>query len=163
MKSGAILLPPLHDGVFITFTNVVFDSAVFGLRLLVRPAQAFDNMPDAGGVVGHAEALFDQFGHPLQGPEFGRIAELAWPFQKHFLQPSELPIGQLRSGSGMGLGLEGFLAAALAESGPLADGSGGHAKLTGDIDLCPPMIQQIDCPNPPPLLIHASGYLCHAQ
>ena len=126
--SGSDLLPPLHDGVFITFANAAFGR-------LARPTYPSENMPDAGGAVGHAEAALDQFGHPQQCPEFGGKAVLAWPFQKHPIQPRELPIGQLWCGAGMGLGLGGLLAAALAGPGPLADGGGGHAKFTGYFNL----------------------------
>lgn len=129
--SGSDLLPPPHDGVFSTFAN----AAPPGVGLLARPVLASEYMPDAGGAVGHPEAALDQFGHPQQCPEFGGKAVLTWPFQKHPLQPSELPIGQLWCGTGMGLGLEGLLAAALAGPGPLADGSGGHAKFTGYFNL----------------------------
>jgi len=81
-----------------------FAGPLFGL--LATPAHPLEKMPDAGGVVGYPEMLFDHFSDPPQGPQFGPAAVSASPFQQPFFQLIDLFFRQTARPSRRTVGLK---------------------------------------------------------
>src|SRR5262245_5526383 len=73
------VLPARNGGL------IPLDRAALGL--LAAPAQGRQHFPDVAGMVANPGLLVDQFGHPRQRPEIGRVAR---PQRTLHEQPDEL-------------------------------------------------------------------------
>ena len=84
---------------------VAFARLAFGF--LAGPAQAaLENLADVFGVVRYAEALSDQAGDAIGGPQFVGPAVGLGALEQQLLELAELFLGQPRRGAGSGLGLQ---------------------------------------------------------
>ena len=102
-------------------------------------------------VIPHPEAIPDQLGNSLQGPQFGGIASGGRPGQQCLLQLAQLLGRQARLGTGRPPTRQSNLALLPPAMIPAIHTGWGHLQLTGYFHLCDSYCEKPGSLQPPHL------------
>jgi hypothetical protein len=130
--------PPVLDRVFVSLPR-------FSLRFLRTPAEAMQDFPNMGRMVGHAKVTSDQLCHPGTRPQVGFVPGRQGPSFQHRDQFLPLLVRQPRRFARMGLGGQAVQPSLVDRNFPPFHGGPRSAEELCNLGHLPTFEQQPPC------------------